>query len=397
MGPLQKSELEERQEKLRSWMREESVDAVFVLQNLDVFYFAGTAQSGLLCLPAEGAPLYLVQRSLDRARAESPLERIMPFPGFKKLPEVLAGEDILTLKKIGIETDILPASYYIRLKELFPGTELVDASEAIRRIRMIKSSHEVSHIRCAAEILRLAFDRLPEWIRPGATELHVMAHLEGYMRELGHQGMIRTRGFNSQIGYGTFSSGVSANYPTPFPGPVGSFGLYRSVPTAGSGQLLAPGESMVADLVGGFGGYHADKTRIFVLGRLADEMQRGHSFALALNHELESMLKPGILCSRIYQFAMERVKDSPYAAGFMGAPDNQVRFVGHGIGLELDEVPALAAGFDIPLQAGMTIAVEPKIFFKDRGGVGIENTYLITESGFENLTPYREEVISVPC
>jgi Xaa-Pro dipeptidase len=62
----------------------------------------------------------------------------------------------------------------------------------------------------------------------------------------------------------------------------------------------------------------------------------------------------------------------------------------------LDEYPALACGFDLPLQAGMTIAVEPKIFFEGRGGVGVENTYLITGSGFENLTPYREELISVP-
>jgi Xaa-Pro dipeptidase len=396
MEHVKKSELAERHERLRSWMRKESVDAAFVFQNVDVFYFSGTAQSGLLCLPAEAPPCYLVQKSLIRARAESPLDRILPFPGFKKLAEALAGEGIRNPKIIGIETDVLPASYYIRLKELFPEAMLVDASDAIRRIRAIKSEHEVAQIRCAAEILRLGFDRLPDWIRPGATELEVMAHLEGYMRELGHQGMVRTRGFNNQIGYGTFSSGVSANSPTSFPGPVGSFGMYRAVPTAGSGQVLATGESMIADLVGGYGGYHADKTRVFVLGRLPEEMENAHRFVLDLNHEIESILKPGTLCSRIYQFAMERVKDSPYAAGFMGAQDNQVRFVGHGIGLELDEYPALACGFDLPLQAGMTIAVEPKIFFEGRGGVGVENTYLITGSGFENLTPYREELISVP-
>ena len=77
----------------------------------------------------------------------------------------------------------------------------------------------------------------------------------------------------------------------------------------------------------------------------------------------------------------------------MGVGDSQVRFVGHGVGLELDELPVLASSFDMPLEPGMTIAVEPKIFFPERGGVGIENTYLITDTGFENLTPFKEEII----
>jgi Xaa-Pro aminopeptidase len=80
----------------------------------------------------------------------------------------------------------------------------------------------------------------------------------------------------------------------------------------------------------------------------------------------------------------------------MGIGDSQVRFVGHGVGLELDELPVLATGFDIPLEPGMTIAIEPKFFFPERGGVGIENTYLVTETGFENLTVFPEEIVSIP-
>lgn len=391
-----KSELASRLGKLQLWMKQTSADAVFVFQNVDAFYFSGTAQAGLLCLPATGAPLHLVQKSIARARTESPWERILPFPGFKKLPDWLAGEGIKKLGRIAIETDVLPTSYYLRLKEFFPQAEFTDASEAIRQIRMIKSGHEVTLIRRAARMLSEAFDRFPDWIRPGATELEVMAQLEGFLRSVGHQGMIRTRGFNNQIGYGTVSSGRSANYPTPFPGPVGSFGLYQAVPTAGSRHCLAAGDSIVVDIVGGYGGYHADTTRVFVLGELAGDMVCAHDFALALMREIESMLRPGILCSRIYQYAVERIGNSPYAAGFMGARENQVRFVGHGIGLELDEIPVLAGGFDIPLEPGMTIAIEPKIFFEERGGVGVENTYLVTEIGFENLTPYREDVISIP-
>ena len=158
---------------------------------------------------------------------------------------------------------------------------------------------------------------------------------------------------------------------------------------------MVPGEPLIADIVGGYGGYIADITRTFVLGRPAADLSDAYGFMLDLNRRIESMLKPGVVCSKIYQSALDLVKASPYTEGFMGIGDGQVRFVGHGVGLELDELPVLAEGFDMPLEPGMTIAVEPKVFFPERGGVGIENTYLVTGSGFEKLTVYPEEMISL--
>ena len=397
MDLLPKSEVIARLRNLQRWMQDHSLDAVFIFQDADLFYFAGTVQAGMLCVPAQGEPLYLVQKSVSRARMESPWQRLVPFPGFKKVPEWLANEGLMNLRRIGIETDVLPTNYYLRLRESFPQAEFIDASDSIRRIRMIKSDYEIEQIRRAAGMLRATFERIPSWIHPGVTELELTARIEGHLRSLGHQGIVRMRAFNQRIGYGTLSSGASAAYPTSFPGPVGFVGLYAAVPSGGSEHKLAAGDPIMADFVGGYGGYIADKTRIFVLGEPGREMADAHRFALDLNREIESMLKPGTLCSSIYQHALERVKDSPYASGFMGAADSQVRFVGHGVGLELDELPVLAGGFDVPLASGMTIAVEPKIIFAERGGVGIENTYRVTESGFENLTVFPEEIITVPA
>jgi Xaa-Pro aminopeptidase len=151
----------------------------------------------------------------------------------------------------------------------------------------------------------------------------------------------------------------------------------------------------MVDICGGYGGYIADKTRTFAVGDLAKDMCEAHEFVLRMNSEIEAMLKPGTSCASIYRYTLDRIGDSPYAATFMGVGDSKVRFVGHGVGLELDELPVLASGFDLPLQPGMTIAIEPKIFFPDHGGVGVENTYLITETGFEKLTVYREELIEL--
>jgi Xaa-Pro dipeptidase len=390
-----KSELVARTRELQGWMKTASVDAVFVFQNADLFYFSGTLQSGLFCLPACADPVYLVQKSLVRARQESPWEKLLPFPGFKKLPEWLAGEGITDLRRVGIETDVLPTDYYLRLKELFADTEFVDASGAIRRIRMCKSAHEIGQMREAARMLGAAFDRLPDWIRDGVTELEVMAKLEGCLRRLGHQGIVRMRGFNNQLGFGALSSGASASYPTPFPGPVGCEGLYAAAPGGAGRRKIRFGDTIIADIVGGYGGYLADKTRTYVLGELAHDLADAHRFVLDMNREIESMLRPGTVCSQIYRRALEMARESPYASGFMGIGDSQVRFIGHGIGLELDEMPVLAGGFDIALGPGMTIAVEPKVFFPERGGVGVENTYVITANGFEKLTEYPEEVIVI--
>jgi Xaa-Pro aminopeptidase len=395
MDLVPKSELEHRLRRMQSWMQESSVDAVFILQNADLFYFSGTVQAGMLCLPASGEPVYLIQKSLSRARIESPWEKLLPLAGLKKAPDLLAGEGYRPLRRIGLEMDVLPTSYYLRLQSLFPQAEFLDASQAIRKIRMIKSPYEIDKIRLAARQLELAFNQMPEWIDPGVAELEIQARLEGYLRQNGHQGITRMRGFNNEIAYGTVSSGPSACYPTLFPGPVGFIGLYPGIPNGGGERKLDMGDPLMADIVGGFGGYIADKTRVYVLGELARDMRDGHEFVLDMMREIEAMLRPGVLCFEVYRYTLERIRDSPYAENFMGVGDSKVRFVGHGVGLELDELPVLADSFDIPLQAGMTIAIEPKIFFPERGGVGIESTYLITASGFENLTPFPETLIHV--
>ncbi len=389
-------EAESRLVRLQTWMRESAVDLVCIMQNADLAYFAGTVQLGVFCAPQEGMPLYLVQKSLSRAQLESPWKRLMGISSLKKVPAILATEGMQPVRRIGLEMDVLPANNYFRMQSLFPEAELVDASSAIRRVRMIKSPYEVAQMREAAAAVREAFSNIPDWMRrPGATELEISARLEGRLRELGHQGLTRMRGFNNEMTYGTVASGPSAAAPTCFPGPDGFEGLYPSIPNGSGPRVLNPGDPVMIDIAGGYNGYIIDVTRIFAMGELSDDMVNAYSFSVGLLREIEAHLRPGMVCSQIWEYASTRVQSSPFAEFFMGAGDSKVRFVGHGVGLELDELPVLAAGFDFPLASGMTIAIEPKLIFPGRGGVGIENTYLITDAGFENLTPLPEELYVV--
>jgi len=393
MDLLPGSEAAYRVMRMQRWMQPLSIDAVFVLQNADLYYFSGTIQSGLLCIPYEGNPIYLVKKSLIRAKQECAWDRIIPFARMEEAPGILQAEGIKSPKRIGLEMDVLPAAYYLKIARLFPGVEFIDASRAIRAIRMIKSPYEIDQIKNAARMLLRAWERLPGWIRPGATELEVLAQAEQFLRLQGHQGIQRTRGFNYEVGYGAFSAGANACAPTSFPGSTGFIGLYPAISNTGSERRLAPGEPLLVDICGGYGGYLADAARTYALGDLSSDMCEGHAWVLELNYEIESMLTPGMECSRICDHAFEKAARSSYPDTFMGFGDNRMRYIGHGVGLELDELPVLASGSSAKLESGMTLAIEPKIFFPDRGGVGIENMYRITDTGFEKLTPFREEII----
>jgi Xaa-Pro dipeptidase len=395
MNLLPDNEAGHRAKQLRRWMRESSVDAVFILQNTDLYYFSGTVQSGLLCLPCDAEPVYLVGKSLTRALQESAWKRILPLHKLENAPEILESQGIKQLKRVGIEMDVLPAAHYFRIAKSFPNAEFLDASAAIRKIRTIKSPHEADQIRKAAQMLVRAWEQLPVWIHPGVTELELLAQMEQYLRLQGHQGIQRTRGFNYEIGYGAFSAGSNACFPTSFPGSTGFKGLYPAISNTGSMRRLVAGEPLLVDVCGAYGGYLADAARTYAIGDLPSDMRAAHAWVLELNHEIESMLRPGTACREIYHHAVAKAAESPYSASFMGVGDNHLQLIGHGVGLELDEWPTLTPKSDASLESGMILAIEPKVFFPERGGVGIENMYWITNTGFEKLTVFQEEIICV--
>jgi Xaa-Pro aminopeptidase len=106
-------------------------------------------------------------------------------------------------------------------------------------------------------------------------------------------------------------------------------------------------------------------------------------------------MKPGVLCSSIYREVMEPLEKHPFWPHLMGTGQNKVRFLAHGVGLELDEWPLLAPRFDVALAPGMTLALEPKIFLPGIGGIGLENTYVITDKDPEKLTDFPDDLVVI--
>jgi Xaa-Pro dipeptidase len=397
LQPLSRSEIESRIVRFQTKLRGADVDAALILQRADLFYLTGTAQNGVLSVPAEGEPLLLTLRSRSRAREESPLPNLVPLDSPRNIHQVLKENGHGHWRRIGLELDTLPAREFMRLQAQFHGAEIVDISNEIREVRSIKSEYEIRQMEGAAEILRGVFEKIPAILSESEREIDAAAAIEGEMRRARHQGLVRVRRWNMELAGATVVAGASASHPTAFDGADGVEGLYVAVPQSGGERLLRSGEPIMVDIVAGHGGYLVDKTRIFVIGRLRDqELLDAHRFALNLQAEIARRMRPGAVCGAIYSQILEMVSASPFKGGFMGWGENQVAFVGHGVGLELDELPVLMERSHTPIREGMTIAVEPKFFFGDRGGVGIENTWVVTPEGCRNLTAdSSDEIISV--
>ena len=382
-----------REELERRWMRVRrfmDCDALVVLQNVDQFYLSGTVADGVLWFPLEGEPIFAVRKSVSRARVESALENVVAFRSYRELVDLIPS----TSGALGLEFDVVPVAVHQQMVRAFPGRQFVDASMTLRKARSVKTDFEVKQIRQAARMVDKAFIDIPGQLREGIREFELGARIEYVMRMEGHQGFTRLRRFNMEIHYGAVSFGDTSAYPHSFDGPVGVRGLYPAVPLMGSRKKLTRGDPVMVDIVGGYGGYIADGSRSYSLGQPSAMVRDTHTFILELNDWLEDQLKPGSIPSEIYAKAHERIAGTTYAPHFMGAAENQVRFIAHGVGLELDELPVIAPGFDEPLESGVVLAVEPKVFYPGLGGAGVENTYAITESGCERMMDAPMEWVS---
>lgn len=280
---------------------------------------------------------------------------------------------------------MLPVALFRQIEKTFPDATLVDESMAIRRARSVKTPYEQERIRRAAAMLDAAFTDIPTRLREGMEEVELGIRIEQVMREAGHQGLVRVRRFNMELYFGAVSFGDTAAYPHSFDGAVGVRGLYPAVPVMGGRRKLARGEPVMVDVVAGYDGYLADGSRAYSVGTPSPEILDTHQFILELNAWLEEQLKAGNVPAEIYSKAQAKIESTPYEPYFMGAAENQVRFIAHGVGLELDEIPVIAPRFDEPFEPGSVMAVEPKVFYPGVGGAGVENTYIVTESGCERL------------
>ncbi|NIQ40106.1 MAG: M24 family metallopeptidase [Proteobacteria bacterium] len=388
-----KTELQNRIEKFQKAIQKKGLDGTIISQNVDLFYFSGTTQRSVLYIPRQGPPVLLVQKSLERAKHESALDLIEPMEVPQDIPKVLKKCGIGYPKSVGLEFDVLPVSQFMRFQKVFPDASFSDVSFLIRRLRMVKTPFEIEQIKKATKVIAGSLQKAREIIREGLTEIEVDGALFSLARSQGDQGRLRMRGWNQEMFHSHVLCGKTGATPSFTETPIGGSGTTPAIAQGAGHNRIKRNESILLDLGVGINGYVADVTRTFVIGQLPKKFYKGYEVLHEVAALVESKARPGILCNSLYREAIKLVEGRGLTAYFMGFGDDKVQFLGHGIGLEIDELPVLAKRYPAPLEEGMVFAVEPKMVFPGEGAIGLEDDYVVTSSGLAKLSHFDDGII----
>ena len=384
---VNREEITGRISRLQVELAGKGIDGALFIYPIDIYYFSGTRQNAVLWIPAVGDPLLLVRKSLSRAREESAIADIRPFPSSKDFP-ALFGEDI---KKVGLTFDVVPVQQYNFYAKLLAGREFVDISPINRDIRSVKSAWELAQLQESGRRLCSVFGQVPGFLKAGMRELDLAAEFEYRLRKVGSEGFVRMRAFNQELFLGLAVSST-ADQPGFFDGAVTGRGLSSASPHGASTDVIGANRPVMMDYTGIYNGYIVDMTRFFIIGSLSSELKEAFQVAMVIQDYVAENLRPGAICEELFFKAAGIADHAGLGRNFMGAPGENARFVGHGVGLELDEFPVLAQGFKVPLKAGQTIAVEPKFVIPGQGVIGIENTFAVSDQGGIKITDMPDEL-----
>lgn len=379
-------ELESRLSRFRKRMdaENETWEMAVVVNKINLYYFTGSMQEGMLVIRRDGNTVYWVRRSHERAVHESLFADIRPMDSFR---DAAAGSgDIPSI--IHVETEFLPLAYLQRFRKHFHYKDVMPLDGQVAAVRSVKSQYELDIMERCGEKHRIVLEeRIPPLLKEGMSEVDLAGELYRVMLQEGHHGVARFGMFDTEIIIGHIAFGESSLYPTSFNGPGGSFGMGPAVPLIGNrNKKLSIGDNIFIDIGFGMEGYHTDKTMCYTFGAHATEtVQSVHNACVDIQDRIAAALRPGAIPSKIYEEEISRLSPA-FLENFMGFGERQVKFLGHGIGLVIDEIPVIAKGFDSPLEAGMVMAIEPKKGIAGVGMVGTENTYIVTPDGGKCIT-----------
>ena len=395
METVPEKEIEKRISKFQAELVAANLDGAFILQNADRFYFSGTIQTAVLFVPSNGEPILMVQKNLARARLESSLNNVIPVKNKNLIPQVLNDFKIDQIATAGLEMDVLPASLYLWFQRTVPQCRWVDVSDMIRKLRMLKTEYEIEQIKKATAILHTGLTEIKSVIREGITELEIDGHLAMIARREGHMGILRMRAWNQEMTYAHVLSGDSGATVSLLNSPHGGTGNTPAMAQGAGFRRVKKNEPIGIDYGVAINGYVGDQFRTYVIGELADPLKKAHACAQDILSLLAEKAQPGVPCAELYAAAVAKATEEGLGDFFMGYGEGQVKFIGHGIGLEIDEYPIISPRFNGVLEKGMVLALEPKFVFPQKGVVGLEDDYQVTSDGLKRLTRTHQTLIQL--
>ncbi len=388
-------DLEGRLNKLKTGMNRKGMEGILLVEKMDRYYLSGTTQDGYLFVPLDGRPILLIKRELERAKVESALEDVIGLRSMRELPSLIQEHRGRLPRTLGLELNVLPVRDYFRFQDIFSGAKLLDASGLIRDVRKIKSPFEIELMRVAGEIGKRAYHEGARILREGMSEIEFAGLLEAAAKSYGHEGLLRVSALNYEAYSWHLLSGPAGGIVSQTDSPMGGLGLSPAFPVGASLRPMKAHEPILVDFGTCYQGYQADETRMFSIGQMKKKFIDAYRACVKIHDAVLDQTRPGADCETLFMNTLKLAEKLGYRESYLGPPGLQTRFIGHGIGLELNELPFLAKGQSYPLEEGMTFALEPKIVFPGEGSVGIENTVVVTKDGFDVLTPLEQKIFEV--
>lgn len=372
-----------RLDRIRTQMAADNLSAILISDNANKYYVTGRVYAGYVYIPLEGPVIYFVRRPVE-LQGDNVVY-------IRKPEEIAASIGLNVPQSIGLELDVLPYSASMRLKALFPQSELKNASAVMRQARAVKTPEEVEMIRRSGIKHVHVYSRIPHLYQAGMSDLELQVEIEKLSRLEGCLGQFRISGDSMELYMGNVLVGDNADFPSPYDFAMGGQGLDPSLPVGANGNTIKPGNTVMVDMNGNFDGYMTDMTRVYALGEISPLALKAHQCSIDIHRELCAMMRPGAEAKALYAKAEEMVRERDLHPYFMGHRQH-AGFIGHGIGIEINELPVIAPRSRDIIAAGNVIALEPKFVIPHTGAIGIENTYAVYDDHVECLTPAPEEI-----
>lgn len=364
-------------ERVKEGMRRDGIRHALVCDNSNILYLTGRVFRGYVYINVDmPAPLY-----------------------FLRMPSHLVGEgvhlihrpdDIVpVLDEAGVDVSVCPAmeldaiswGRVHRVAKAF-GSETApqNISPALRQARAVKTKKEQELVRESGVKQIMVYDRIPGLYSEGMSDIELQIEIERALRLEGDLGIFRVAGGEMEIFMGNVLTGENADTPSPYDFAMGGEGLSPALPGGANGTLIKRGIPVMVDMNANFTGYMTDMTRCYVVGDPVEIAVRANRLSIDICKALSEMMIPGTPAKDLYAKALDMAREAGMDKYFMGHRSH-AGFVGHGVGIEVNELPVIAPRSRDIIQEGNVIALEPKFVIPGMGAVGVENTYIVRADG----------------
>lgn len=377
--------------RLRSLMEKAGIVCALIRDNANIYWLTGRVFRGYIYIDTRlEAPLYFVRQPNHLRDVREGAVHFIRKP--EQIASMLAEASVTVDAPVALELDSDAYSEAVRLAAVFGQQPQQNISPVVRLARAVKTPAEQAMLRESGIRQSYVYERIPRLYREGMTDIEFQIEIERASRLEGCLGQFRVAGSDMELFMGNVLTGDNADTPSPYDFAMGGEGADPSIPVGADGTVIKPGAPVMVDVNGNYTGYMTDMTRMYSAAPLDSRAVELNRLSADICDALAAMMKPGVEAKALYEKALAMATEAGYADYFMGHRYH-AGFVGHGIGIEVNEQPVLAPRSHDILEEGNVIAVEPKFVLPGLGAVGVENTYIVrAEAPAERITNARTDI-----